>query len=35
MAVRNYRDLVAWQKAMDLVESVYFHTGSFPASETY
>jgi len=29
--VRTYRDLVAWQKAMDLAEQVYRATKGFPA----
>ena len=29
-AVKDYRDLIAWQKAMDLVEAVYSITASFP-----
>jgi four helix bundle protein len=35
MAVRDYRELIAWQKAMDLVESVYRASGEFPQRETY
>jgi four helix bundle protein len=35
MAVRSYRELVAWQKAMDLVESVYKTTSHFPKEELY
>jgi four helix bundle protein len=35
MAVRNYRELIAWQKAMDLVEAVYKVTVSFPKEELY
>jgi four helix bundle protein len=35
MSVRNYRDLVVWQKAMDLVESVYRATQGWPSSEQY
>jgi len=31
----SYRDLVAWQKAMDLVTDVYRVTGSFPKEEIY
>ena len=30
MKVRNYQDLIAWQKAMDLVEDVYQASRSFP-----
>jgi four helix bundle protein len=32
---KNYRDLIAWQKAMDLVEMVYKATGQFPKEELY
>ena len=32
---RNYRDLIAWQKAMDLVEAVYRTTAEFPREECY
>jgi four helix bundle protein len=35
MAARNYRDLFAWQRAMDLVTGVYHVTQSFPKSELY
>lgn len=35
MANKNYRDLIAWQKAMDLVESVYSATKEFPREEVY
>lgn len=35
MAIRNYRDLMAWQKAMDLVEGVYRVSQKFPASERF
>ncbi len=35
MAVRSYRELIAWQKAMDFVELVYQHTASFPKEERY
>jgi len=31
----DYRDLVAWQKAMDLVERVYLATNEFPREERY
>ena len=31
----NYRDLVAWQQAMDLVELVYQATGTWPSDEKY
>ncbi len=35
MASKNYRDLIVWQKAMDLVVTVYRLTGQFPDTERY
>jgi four helix bundle protein len=35
MAVKNYKELIAWQKAMDFVERVYRATTVFPKDETY
>ena len=35
MPVKSYRDLVVWQKAMDLVVHVYRLTEHFPKVETY
>lgn len=35
MKVRNYQELIVWQKAMDLVESVYAASRSFPREEIY
>ena len=35
MPVRNYRDLIAWQKAMDLVASVDDATKTFPRDELF
>jgi four helix bundle protein len=35
MGVQSYRELVAWQKAMDLVTEIYRCTTSFPANEIY
>jgi len=32
---RSYRDLVVWQKSMDLAESIYSCTRSFPREEMY
>ena len=32
---RHYRDLIAWQKAMDLARMVYTQTEGFPKSETF
>jgi four helix bundle protein len=33
--VNSYRDLLAWQRAMQLTEHVYRATGTFPNKETY
>ena len=33
--VRNYRELIVWQKAMNLVELVYQATKQFPKEELY
>lgn len=33
--VRDYRDLIAWQKSIELVKSVYALTRKFPKAETY
>ena len=33
--IRSYRDLVVWQKAMDLVERVYLVMRAFPREEVY
>lgn len=35
MGVRNYRDLVVWQKAMEFVEAVYLLSREFPADERF
>jgi four helix bundle protein len=35
MPVRNYRDLIAWQKAMDLVVLFYTASAKFPKQELY
>lgn len=35
MASQNYQDLLAWQKAMALVEGVYAATRSWPREEVY
>lgn len=32
---RHYKDLAAWQKAMELVELVYVATRDFPKREIY
>jgi four helix bundle protein len=35
MSVKDYRELIAWQKGMDLVEMVYRMTDAFPRKEVY
>lgn len=35
MKIESYRDLVVWQKAMDLVIAVYELTSKFPKEEVY
>lgn len=35
MPVKSYRDLVVWQKSMELVENVYKLTASFPKNEEF
>lgn len=35
MPVRNYTDLIAWQKAMDFVHRVYALTSGFPGDERF
>ena len=35
MKVKNYQDLIAWQRAMDLVELVYKASTRFPREELY
>src|ERR1043165_2453393 len=34
-AIKNYRDLIVWQKAIDLVVMAYRATADFPKTETY
>lgn len=33
--IRSHRDLIVWQKAMDLVVNVYALSEAFPKTETY
>jgi four helix bundle protein len=33
--VSHFRDLLVWQRGMDIVETVYRMTGEFPKSELY
>jgi four helix bundle protein len=35
MSVMNYRELIVWQKAMDLADTCFKITASFPRVETY
>ncbi|MGD9787493.1 MAG: four helix bundle protein [Sulfuricellaceae bacterium] len=35
MAIRDFRDLLIWQRAMDVARIVYRITESFPSSELY
>jgi four helix bundle protein len=35
MAVQNFRDLIAWQRAVDLALEVYRITKTFPREEIY
>lgn len=35
MAIRSYKDLVVWQRSIDLIDAVYRLTRGFPKSETY
>jgi four helix bundle protein len=35
VTIRNYRDLIAWQSAMDLTEAVYTASASWPKTETF
>jgi four helix bundle protein len=35
MYVKSFRDLVVWQKAMEVVKLVYAYTGSLPKEEIY
>lgn len=32
---KTHKDLVVWNKSMDLVESIYMLTAQFPSKETY
>ena len=35
MSTKGFRDLIAWQKAMDLVESIYSLSASWPKDERF
>ena len=34
-AIRSYRDLIVWQKSIELVDAVYRATANFPKNEIY
>ncbi|KAF0153320.1 MAG: S23 ribosomal protein [Ignavibacteria bacterium] len=33
--IRSYKDLIVWQKSMDLAEAIYLIIESLPSSENY
>ncbi|MCX6257107.1 MAG: four helix bundle protein [Bacteroidia bacterium] len=35
MTVKSYKDLLIWQRSMDLVESIYQNTEEFPSKEIF
>ena len=35
MTIHNFRELIAWQKSMELTKKVYLLTKAFPQSEQY
>lgn len=35
MAVRSYKELLVWQKSIDLIDDIYRLSYEFPKSETY
>lgn len=35
MTIHNFRELIAWQKSMELTKKVYLLTKDFPQSEQY
>lgn len=35
MAIRSYKDLIAWQKSIELVDLVYQTTDAFPKDELF
>ena|ERR1051326_2265026 len=35
MLVKSYKELIVWQKAMELVKEIYFLTEKFPSDELY
>ncbi len=35
MKLNSYKDLIVWQKSIELVKEIYMVTGSFPRAEIY
>lgn len=35
MSLKSYKELIVWQKAMELVKEIYFLTARFPKDELY
>lgn len=35
MALNSYKELIVWQKSIELVKEIYLVTGSFPREEIY
>lgn len=35
MLIKSYKELIVWQKAMELVREIYLLTGIFPQDELY
>jgi len=35
MSIKSYRDLIVWQKSMDMVRIIYSETRAFPNEETF
>ncbi|HZL88247.1 MAG TPA: four helix bundle protein [Pirellulaceae bacterium] len=35
MAIRSFKDLIVWQRSIDLIDEIYRLTQRFPKSETY
>jgi len=35
MAIQSYKDLVVWQKSMDLADMIYKLSANWPKEETY
>ncbi|MEA5569168.1 four helix bundle protein [Anabaena sp. UHCC 0399] len=35
MKIESHRDLIVWQKSMDMVVQIYQLTNTFPSTETY